>query len=34
MQVAGLKSQRLYVFLKDAISRGHLTPGQKLPSEN
>jgi GntR family transcriptional regulator len=34
MQVAGLKSQRLYVFLKDAISRGHLGPGQKLPSEN
>ena len=34
MQVAGLKSQRLYVFLKDAISRGHLAAGQKLPSEN
>lgn len=34
MQVEGLKSQRLYVFLHDAISRGNLVPGQKLPSEN
>jgi len=34
VQVEGLKSQRLYVFLQDAISRGHLQPGQKLPGEN
>lgn len=34
MQVEGLKSQRLYVFLQDAISRGNLQPGQKLPGEN
>ena len=34
MRVEGLKSQRLYVFLQDAISRGHLAPEQKLPGEN
>jgi GntR family transcriptional regulator len=34
VQVEGLKSQRLYVFLQDAISRGNLQPGQRLPGEN
>jgi GntR family transcriptional regulator len=34
VSVEGLKSQRLYIFLRDAISRGNLLPGHKLPGEN